>query len=121
MMSSATRVASALKRLLKPLGEGDGRRHNKKVSRWKTKTGITVVSENEYPNVWITQTFYSRLRPPDEHKVLVEEKAPTAPDRGFHSNVLETPGMVGSVVKLSPANDDCVTYFVEYLQTELGT
>jgi hypothetical protein len=119
-MNAAAKLSSTLKRLLKPLGEGAGRGHTKKVSRWKTKTGIPIVSENQHPNVWITQAFYSRQKPPDESKILVEEKAPTARDRGFHSNVMETPGMAGTVVKLSPANEDCASYFVEYLERELG-
>lgn len=114
----AAELRYGLSRALRPFGDGKGRGHNQYVSRWKTKTGIPVVSENDYPNVWLTKAFFVTLASPDLSKIAVEEKAPTARDRGFHSNVLQTPGMNGAVVKLCPAGYDHLP-LLEYLQNAL--
>ena len=115
----AQKLRYGLSRTLKPLGDGKGRSHNQYVSRWKTKTGIPVVSENDYPNVWLTKAFFVTLDSPDLSEIAVEEKSPTGRDRGFHSNVIQTPGMNGTVVKLCPAGYDHLP-LLEYLQNVLA-
>lgn len=118
-MNPAARIRRELSAFLKPLGEGRGREHTQYVSRWKTRAGIPVVCENGYPNVWLTNALFARLSAPDPEKLIFENKLSTTHDRGFHSNVMKTPGMNGSLVKLSPRSDGDTEYLLEYLRKEL--
>jgi hypothetical protein len=110
-----SQLKHALARAFRPLGEGPGRGHNKYVSRWKTKTGVPIVSENLHPNVWIPAKFLFSLGAPDASRVAFEQKNLTAPDRGFHSNVLETPHMGNPVAKLSPLSESDIGYLIDLL------